>query len=626
MLLPSFRDAADSAILLPEMPSRTVICSLHDQICNLADTLLPKEADAESATISPSKQAETEKARRRRTGFVLFISHRCRDNSPFSSSQMSRPDILLCKALASVSPQERAAIGRSGRKQIISPSKREITQQTRISVSPTKRVRVSESLLDCGLINHEVGLKRSALRRDTQQDLEREKPDWIREALCQRTVVYDEQHEEELILPGCKVAPGLPLAPRCLYIYGKGTSLNSPRDEGLARDTLRSADVLGQVDTKYIACLVNGKQIVLIDQHAAHERVRLERLLSSYLEACIAGRACALGPDKQPFPFRVPLQSQAMDLFKDEDVKAVLQFWGFDMSPATKCPRSNPNGGSGAAVLVHAVPDKLRPRLVQQPSLAGELVCALVTWLEDGNVVRQATTVDMLRTDTFALCRRQRPSGHWMSVLCHLPVIVVDLFASLACRGSISASLIGSAAGLLVCCGCVADVNLSIFVSLHLDCNSVQRPTHAQPMQRTRCTARPDIISFSLRTRTVRQRVSPLGAACLWRKATDNAASSRIQAELGYHLHPAAVALHGHCRSRDWACQLGRSHVRRKVENPILSASRSSLLCTIQNQIRMFLCPCSKAGQQSSSTSPIVIVLMVQAADLRKWRRSRKKR
>jgi len=60
-----------------------------------------------------------------------------------------------------------------------------------------------------------------------------------------------------------------------------------------SKDMLQNAKVIGQVDDKFIACLFPGASkedtsLVLIDQHAAHERIRLEKLLKQigYYEPC----------------------------------------------------------------------------------------------------------------------------------------------------------------------------------------------------------------------------------------------------------------------------------------------------------------------------------------------------
>ncbi|KAI8089752.1 uncharacterized protein BX664DRAFT_140852 [Halteromyces radiatus] len=59
----------------------------------------------------------------------------------------------------------------------------------------------------------------------------------------------------------------------------------------LQREDLQSAKVLAQVDTKWIVCLLD-RILLLVDQHAADERIKLESMLNSsldikYLEPCL---------------------------------------------------------------------------------------------------------------------------------------------------------------------------------------------------------------------------------------------------------------------------------------------------------------------------------------------------
>uniref|UniRef100_A0A3P8XPR2 DNA mismatch repair protein Mlh3 n=1 Tax=Esox lucius TaxID=8010 RepID=A0A3P8XPR2_ESOLU len=85
-----------------------------------------------------------------------------------------------------------------------------------------------------------------------------------------------------------------------------GVDISSGKAEGLAvkihnilfpyrfsKDMIHSMKVIHQVDKKFLACLINtqdhepaacGNLLVLVDQHAAHERVRLEKLVADSYE------------------------------------------------------------------------------------------------------------------------------------------------------------------------------------------------------------------------------------------------------------------------------------------------------------------------------------------------------
>ena len=79
------------------------------------------------------------------------------------------------------------------------------------------------------------------------------------------------------------------------------------------KEMLRNARVLGQADQKFIACILktqDDQMLVLMDQHAAHERIRLEKLLCQIgyynkttgdLENCqklLKNQICLLSPPK----------------------------------------------------------------------------------------------------------------------------------------------------------------------------------------------------------------------------------------------------------------------------------------------------------------------------------------
>ncbi|XP_041253335.1 DNA mismatch repair protein Mlh3 [Onychostruthus taczanowskii] len=77
------------------------------------------------------------------------------------------------------------------------------------------------------------------------------------------------------------------------------------------KDMVHSMQVLQQVDNKFIACLINtrngmektdGNLLILVDQHAAHERIRLEQLIAdSYeKEAAACGKKKILSSSISP--------------------------------------------------------------------------------------------------------------------------------------------------------------------------------------------------------------------------------------------------------------------------------------------------------------------------------------
>uniref|UniRef100_A0A4W3IR55 Uncharacterized protein n=1 Tax=Callorhinchus milii TaxID=7868 RepID=A0A4W3IR55_CALMI len=94
-----------------------------------------------------------------------------------------------------------------------------------------------------------------------------------------------------------------PVFPRCPEV---AVDVSSSNAVGLAvkihnilypyrfsKEMVSSMQVLNQVDNKFVACLMNtrdgkdstpgGNLLVLVDQHAAHERVRLEQLIGETL-------------------------------------------------------------------------------------------------------------------------------------------------------------------------------------------------------------------------------------------------------------------------------------------------------------------------------------------------------
>lgn len=164
------------------------------------------------------------------------------------------------------------------------------------------------------------------------------------------------------------------------------------------KDDLRHAEVISQVDRKFIACRIvrrslvdsamapgeapskctlefSDSTLVLIDQHAADERVRVERFLK---ELCLAFLYSQEGETKQAgirttelIPPRPVLltQHEAHSINGSQDVQEILRKWGVGFAELSKAAPDGPSesGISNAysQLLVSSV-----------PQVVGDKVCA----------------------------------------------------------------------------------------------------------------------------------------------------------------------------------------------------------------------------------------------------------
>eukprot|EP00897_Mesotaenium_endlicherianum_P010818 jgi/Mesen1/9765/ME000007S09832 len=116
----------------------------------------------------------------------------------------------------------------------------------------------------------------------------------------------------------------------------------------LSKHTLKKARVLRQVDSKFIAA-VAGDVVLLIDQHAADERVRLEELRAEVLHSAAAKRKAA--PLDQPVELTLRTYGSRIETWG----------WRFRLSAHRALPSSRAGGRSTSRtlVLLTAVPSVL---------------------------------------------------------------------------------------------------------------------------------------------------------------------------------------------------------------------------------------------------------------------------
>nr|GAT45012.1 mismatch repair-related protein [Mycena chlorophos] len=195
------------------------------------------------------------------------------------------------------------------------------------------------------------------------------------------------------------------------------------------KSDLSNARVIDQVDRKFIACLMANSSLVLIDQHAADERVRVERFLK---QLCLGYLANVAGSEDGGVKMRelgtsVPVlvtQSEATRL-ADLEIRKVFGHWGFRFADTAEEQREP---SDYCQVFVRCVPDVVADKLLMDNELR-DLVKAFLARAEED----PSSTFQEVRED-------KHPNDdelYWLEALRWCPQQLLDLINSKACRGAI---------------------------------------------------------------------------------------------------------------------------------------------------------------------------------------------
>lgn len=176
---------------------------------------------------------------------------------------------------------------------------------------------------------------------------------------------------------GNHIGPGQYLQPE--------TSNFAPSRIRFQKENLQSAFVINQVDRKFIACLISAirrsseaseesdrgdgnhgnRTLVLVDQHAADERVRVERFLRTICHGFLCHRAGTGGVEMERLVPPVPVlltQHEASRLSQTVAYQHAFESWGFCFDDLESVPTASdtPAGKDPAAayvqVFVSAIP------------------------------------------------------------------------------------------------------------------------------------------------------------------------------------------------------------------------------------------------------------------------------
>ncbi|CAE7079576.1 unnamed protein product [Rhizoctonia solani] len=208
------------------------------------------------------------------------------------------------------------------------------------------------------------------------------------------------------------------------------TQSSQPTSRKLSGADLHNSEVIAQVDTKFIACTLqlaatSERILVLVDQHAADERVRVERYLK---KLCTGFIQDAVECFKFESPTKILLARREAEILARSDVLNALLRWGLCVevhAPSSLDGRVPMEAQDFCQAEVVFVPDVVSKRLVDQRELS-DFVKAMVTSIDSEGFSHwpPPSLSDIQDND-------------WVRVLRFCPPPLFELVSSRACRGAI---------------------------------------------------------------------------------------------------------------------------------------------------------------------------------------------
>lgn len=187
------------------------------------------------------------------------------------------------------------------------------------------------------------------------------------------------------------------------------------------KSALGGAKILGQVDLKYVACLLKsslgGRSLVLVDQHAADERVSVEVILRNLCTGF--ARDTIDLTELTKFETKLVLSREEADVMARPEVLDTFRRWGMHLMV-------NLVGSDYEQVEVKAVPTALLSRLGRKEAI--EMTRLIKTYLP---------VLDESLGELRALISEaDRSEVDWGRILRWMPKEMLELANSKACRGT----------------------------------------------------------------------------------------------------------------------------------------------------------------------------------------------
>ncbi|PPQ78227.1 hypothetical protein CVT25_015546 [Psilocybe cyanescens] len=235
-------------------------------------------------------------------------------------------------------------------------------------------------------------------------------------------------------------------------------SFGAPTQQFTKHD-LRRAEIINQVDRKFIACRIlrcramqpqhdrhaasqSGAMVVLIDQHAADERVRVERFLKELFLGFLSTQDRTKGNPirgvltRELNPPRLVLltQHEALMIKRSQDTQDILWNWGVRFAELSKVmPNGDGASESGGCIgysqlLVSSIPEVVSDKLLQGDELR-DFIKGFLGQIQRGELFPE-TGLDLAS-------KADQDEFFWLKAVRRCPRGLLDLINSKACRGAI---------------------------------------------------------------------------------------------------------------------------------------------------------------------------------------------
>jgi len=200
----------------------------------------------------------------------------------------------------------------------------------------------------------------------------------------------------------------------------------------ISKDALRKSKVIAQIDKKYILVCIdhecNDPILVIIDQHAADERVRVESLLESFFTSYRGTQIVEAKSLAPPLKFDLSLLELKL-LDKQQDYFAR---WGIiyeivsDRHSPSKLPAHDSSKYSATTrLVVIGLPLLIHERCKQEPRLLIDLIRSELWRVDQAKLNAGDSTTSLSKSD------------YWLHELHTFPQGIIDMLNSRACRSAI---------------------------------------------------------------------------------------------------------------------------------------------------------------------------------------------